>query len=70
MTALFTLPRANLFSNTETGSKKQLNENLKKKKKKKKSKGRTAGSFGHVANAKSQDKLAYQTQAICQVLNN
>ena len=35
MTALFTLPRANLFSNTETGSKKQLNENLKKKKRKK-----------------------------------
>ena len=33
-------------------------------------KSKPAGSFGQVANAKSQNKLAYQTQAICQVLNN
>lgn len=68
MTTLCTLPHAFSLARKQVAKKKKLNENLKEKKKKRK--GRPAGSFGHVANAKSQDKLAYQTQAICQVLNN
>lgn len=30
----------------------------------------TPGSLGHVAHGKILNKLAYQTRAICQVLNN